>query len=930
MKKDYAVLHAHSTTGSIGDSILKIDDYVKKAKELGISALALTDHGSISSFVYFYKECLKNKIKPIIGCEFYYVDDSSIKDKSLEKRYHLILLCKNSNGLSNLIKLHNESHDVGFYYKPRVDLNMIRKYHKDLICLTACVAGKIPQLIINDNENIEKEISLLQDIFKDDLYFEIQPGKFSEQKKVNNYFCNGAYKIVATNDIHYLNASEYMIHNHHVKNARKDYTGADDLIYPDTVYYLMSRKELLDKLVESGVDSKSAEKSIDITLEIADKTNLILDQTVQMPSFFDSKEKEDAELFNLCFENLKALLPKISNPSDYYIRLCNELKTIKELGFSGYFLIVKDFIENAKSNHVAIGPGRGSAAGSLVSYLLGISIADPVKYDLMFERFLSVKRKSIPDIDIDADSGQRNIIYNHIIEKYGSDHCCFVGTLNFRKARSAIKDAARILNIDKDIADKIAKTIPMVTYESGEKQTDLTIDEALDLISDFKNIAQKYPKLIETAKKIERYPTSAGIHPAGIVISPMSLSGKVPLIRCKNDLLFSSSLDLDNIQDLGYVKFDILALGSLAAIDNTQRETGFYFDYSNEELFNDPEVWKLIGSKNTTGLFQISSKTYKTRMPKLKPKTIQELAACLALVRAPCISSGADKEYIDILSGRKDPQKIHEIYWNITKNTCGIVIYQEQVLKLCQAVGFDSETSYWILKGITKKHAEKVAEYEKEFYQLASKKMDLNIAKIIWARILDSAKYAFNISHAISYALLCYCSAYLKVHYPLEYMTNLLSKEYSKSNSNNIQDTIDECRRIGIEFLMPDINKSSWNFTVEKNKIRIGMSAIKGFGDKAFKHVSSLAPFETFEDFIQRAAGSKCNKKAIEYLIIADTFKELTGYKFLDLLTLYIFTIRKEDCDFSIKIGTELVDLFQNPSSIKTKILCGNYNKNIS
>ena len=906
-------LHAHDTFGSIGDSILKIPEYVKKAKELGIKALALTNHGSMSTFVNFYEECIKNDIKPIIGCEVYYADNRLIHDKEHKQANHLILLAKNNIGLENLIKIHNDAHNKGFYYKPRTDMTMLEKYHEGLICLSGCLASPL-------NTEPDKRIVILNKlkaIFKQDFYLEIQPGSFKEQILYNNSLALEAkthnIELVATNDIHYLNQEDAAIHDYHVKESRK-MAAHSEMVYPDTIYYLMNGDEIASRFVQTiNLNQGDIDRAIANTVKIADKCSVNLDNKQIMPHYSD-KIDEDVVLRNLCYKSLenKHLLEKYAERLDY------ELSVIKTLGFSGYFLIVKDIIDFCDQNDIARGPGRGSAVGSLVSYLLNISIADPIQYNLMFERFLSVNRTGFPDIDLDISPEKRPLVYQHIIQRYGSERCCFVSTFNIRKARNAIKAACRLLGYEVSIANLISKKIPYVNYDDeGEKHVNISIREAFNTVKDFRKIAEKYPDIVKLADKLEGYPCSIGIHPAGIVISPIPVINRYPLIKCKNESLMATSLDLKDVEKLSGIKFDLLALSSLKAIDKTLKEVKVKFDYNNKKLLNDPKVWKLIGSKNTTGLFQISSMTYKTRMPLLKPQSIQELANCLALVRGPCISSGADKRYIEYLSGTEEPQHIHDIYWEATKDTYGVVIYQEQILKICINIGFDSETAYKILKAVSKKKINLINEFKQEFYKLGiDKKIEQSKLDLIWAEIVNAGLYAFNTAHAVSYALVCYCSAWLKTYYPVVYLKNLLNNQYDKTlDQCSLDVLLAECKRYKIKFLNLDIRKSDWNFKIEDNKIRIGFCALKGVGETAYDEIKEYVRKTngkfTDHEFLENIQSRLVNKRVIQMLIgskaISNDIRELADY--------YFNQLRKEKkWDGSLKLGNYIQDITYDSS----------------
>lgn len=931
MLNSYAVLHTHDTFGSIGDSVLLIKDYVSKAKQMGIENLAITNHGSMSTFVNFYEECRKNLINPIIGCEVYFCDDRLKQDKEHREYSHLILLAKNYNGLKNLLTIHNYANIDGFYYKPRTDWELLEKYHEDIICLSACIASPLAKYLIYTEEGeedyigFEKTVLRLKKIFGADFYFEIQPGKFEEQLKYNSYLSAFSkkydIKLVATNDIHYLDKEDYLIHDYHVKDARKADISSE-LLYKDKVYYLMYKQELIDSFVRWGhLKEKDIINAVENTLEIAKKCHIILPEHNVMPKY-SSDIDEESFLQSLCIKKLAAFFGTVKYPinkKEYINRLSFELSTIQVLGFSGYFLIVKDIIDFCDNNNIARGPGRGSGAGSLVSFLLNISIADPIKYDLMFERFLSASRKSIPDIDLDIAPEGREAIYRHLKEKYGFEHCCFIRTYGMRKARNAIKAACRILNVNVKESNEISKTIPYIYYDKeGNKHSDVDIDEALNNISEFRRKAVKFPEVVSLAKQIEGYPSSAGIHPAGIVICPFNIMDRYPLVPCKNDYFMATSLDLKDVEKLSGVKFDLLSLSSLTAINKTIKDVGIRFNYTDESFFKDEAVWNLIGSSDTCGLFQISSNVYKSRMDKLHPKSIQELAACLALVRGPCISSGADKKYISILNGEEEPVRLHDVYWNATKNTKGILIYQEQILKICMNIGFNSEVAYKILKAVSKKKVNEIKKYKEEFYSLAAKKEILDdITDKIWQEILNSGLYAFNIAHATSYALLCYSSAYLMVHYPVHYLSNLLSKYYINKTADDsiLLDIISSCKKRGIKILPPSIN-SAWEFTVENNKIRAGFCSIKGIGKNCYQELLKHKNASTFVELLNNVSGRIVNKKSVLILILAGIFKKYEDNN-KNLIEHYIKDIRKEkEWDYKVKIGgTVSIDINKDDSN---------------
>ena len=875
----YIPLHAHTCGGSVGDSILKTTEYVKKAKEYGLDALCITEHGSLASMYEFYNECKKHDIKPIIGCEVYETKNRLDKDKNSEtsKRYnHLVLIAKNEKGMENLFRITNDAQINGFYYKPRTDIEFLKEHGEGIIALSACVAGKVPQAILNDDFELAKDaIQEYKEIF-DEFYLEIQPGDFEEQRIVNSGLIELSEKtdtpLVVTNDVHYLNEDDHIPHDAHVKIARK-MKYDDEMIYPDAVYWFMQYDDIIEAFNDS-IDEDILIEAIQNTVHIAKQCNVKLSDKVYMPQFYkDNPEKEEYQLVKMCFEKLESIKNTLKDPAEYISRLLYELDTIIKLGFPGYFLMVHDFINHARKKGIAVGPGRGSVGGALVAYLLGISVADPIKYGLLFERFLSIHRKSTPDIDIDFDSERRAEMFDYAVAKYGVNNCALVSTFQMRKARAAIRDAARVLDLDLEIADRAAKLIPQVYYDDdGEKTTDLSVEESLQVVPELEEMAEEYPELFDMAAKISDVPSSTSIHAAGILVSPVDLTTRIPLVCSNKEGINATALNLDDAEDAGFVKFDFLSLASLSVYEKTQQDVGFHFDYMTNE-FDDDKVWDLIGSKYTTGLFQISSRTYKSRMPRLKPRSIPELAACLALLRGPCISSGADKKYMEILEGKQEVDPIHPLYYEATKDTNGILLYQEQLMQIAVNFGFTLEEGYALMKVVSKKKIDKIKEFEDSFRSKAEEHgVPDEAMDRIWHVILDAGQYCFNASHATSYAILTYVSAYLKTYYPKEFLVNLLTNAYERKKKEEIKEALEDCRRLGFKFLPLDVNKSQWGFTIEEDMIRIGMCAIKGFGQKAANEIISKRPFKSFQDFIDRIAKGQCSKRSMIPGIFAGLF----------------------------------------------------------
>lgn len=926
----YIPLHVHSTFGSVGDSILKIDKYISKAKALGLPAVGLSDHGSLSQMFNFYYAAKNAGLKPIIGCEVYEVDNRLNKDKSdpqSKHYYHLLLIAKNNRGLKNLITIVNDSHINGFYYKPRTDLSFIAEHNEGLIATSACIGGRIPRLLLSGRYDEAKTmVEKYREIFEE-FYLEIQPGSFDEQIEVNRALVKLSKEtdtpLVATNDVHYLDKEDAVAHDAHVKINRK-MKFDDDPVYPDDVYWFMSKQDLVEAFGNS-IDNDIVEEAIENSVRIANICNVELESRVYMPAFYKDRKKETVVLYKRCFEKLESIKPLIDDPAAYMSRLLYELDTIDRLGFSGYFLMVADFIQSARERGIAVGPGRGSVAGSLVAYLLDITIADPIKYGLLFERFLSVHRTGLPDIDVDYDSENRNDMIRYAIEKYGFENCALVSTYQMRKSKQAIRDAARILGIDLDVADKAAKLIPSVYYDDdGEKVTDLSIGQSVEVVPKLAEMNEVYPELFSLAEKIADVPHATSIHAAGLLIAPVKLTDKIPLVRSNQEGVLATALELGDAERAGFVKFDFLSLASLSVYEKTQKDAGFRFSYTTNK-FNDKKVWDLIGSKYTTGLFQISSNTYKARMPRLKPKSIKELANCLALIRGPCISSGDDEKYMEIVEGKREVEKIHPLYDEATKDTYGILIYQEQLMQVAVNFGFTLEESYNLMKAVAKKKVDKLKAFEEDFY---SKGRALGVPEeaidAIWQKILVSGQYAFNQAHAVSYALLSYTSAYLKTYHPKEFMANLLTNAYNRKKTDEIREALKDIRRMGFQFLPLDVNKSNWDFTIEDGKIRIGFCAVKGFGKKAYEELEQHRPFESVEDFVEKVNKSNCSKRSVIPGIFAGMFDSF-GLSRKDAYLEYV-ELRGEEPEEEIRLQTkEIIRLDDDIEEYETAILGGQF-----
>lgn len=933
--KKYYPLHVHTCTGSVGDSILQIKDYIRRAKKYNLDAIAITDHGSMSAMYSFYDECVNADIKPIIGMEAYVVNDNTPKDSDHRYNYgHLVLLAKNQTGLNNLLKIHNLASIEGFYYKPRIEHKYLKKYGAGIIGLSACVGGEIPIAIKEGNLDRAEELILFYKDCFDDFYLEIQPGTFDLQIKVNNILVFLSKKtntdLVVTNDIHYLREDDYKAHDYHVRLKRKNFDNNDNtLIYPDKCYWFMNYERLCQSFVlTDNVTEEVISAAIKNASLIAHSCNVTLKNNVMMP-VFDPNIDESVRLEELCYSAMGKLAVKSKcNIAEYMNRLRRELKVIQDKGFCGYFLIVQDYVNWARTNGIAVGPGRGSAAGSLVSFLLGITQVDPIRYNLIFERFLDPSRNKIPDIDVDFDPDYRDNVMEYVIKKYGNNNCSQVSTLNIRHAKSSIRDSARALGYPTKIGDSIANAIKTTSYDDdGEKLMNPDIIASLDAFPEFAEKIDDYEDIINLAIDLENIPFATGLHAAGVIISPKDLTGIVPLIKSNKREMLATSLALDDAERL-LVKFDYLGLSSLQTISATEKIIGKKFDYTDSSLYEDKKVWEMIGAGNTVGVFQISSKTYRNRLPRIKPKNMNDLANCLALIRGSCIQEGTDETYMRILEGKENVKKVHPIFDEITKDTLGIIVYQEQVMNLAVGYGMTLSQGYDIVKKGAKKDKGALQKYRNEFVSCAIKKGVSNkLANQMFDLIEASSAYSFNRSHAVSYGMITYAEAYLKANYPLEYMSSFMTYLYTKNNTApaEFNEAIKECIRLGIKFLKPDINKSSREFTVENGMMRIGLCAVKGIGEKALNSVFESRPFSSMEDIFERIDKRTFSKTAFSVAIFSGMLDEIESGTRKSMYEKYM-TLRKEKkMPEEIKVNGKFMSLDAPRKNIEKNILSGNY-----
>lgn len=903
----YEILHLHSCDGSVGDSIIRVKALAAKLSSLGMKTAAVTDHGSLANIYSFSKVMQDKGIKPILGCEAYVVEDNLEKDDS---NYHLVLLARTQEGFSNLLALSANASTEGFYYKPRTDHKNLRKYGKGLIALSACVGGNIPKLLLTGKLAEADQLALFYASVFDAFYLELQPGDFQEQKLVNEQLLlmheRLGIPIVATNDVHYLNEEDWFEHDLHVKLGRKGKVNAEGIEYPDKCYWVMPPDRFHAALVKTGVPSEKALEAMQNSVIIAEQCHSDLFFDVKMPLFHSSKKAEQFSLRRTCYAQLQTLSNQFRDLPVYQDRLDYELSVIQQLGFSGYFLLVKDFLDYARSQNILVGYGRGSVAGSLVAYLLRITAVDPLKYGLLFERFLSIQRPEAPDIDMDYEALRRDEMFTYVRKKYGDDHCALISTYGIRKAKGALRDTARGLHIDLEIADKAAKLIPDSHYtDDGDKETNLTIAQCLDLQPELKEMSLQYPEWFKLAQALEGLPSTTSVHAAGTLVSPVPLQEYLPLIRSNKEGMLATSLTKKTVETAGAIKFDFLGLKTLDMIHEIEQMTGYAFDVY-ADTFDDPAVWSLIGSSCTAGLFQLGSYIYKKRLPRLSPHSIDELAAVLALLRGPCISCGLDESYMQIVEGKKEIESIHPLYDSVTKDTKGILLYQEQLMQFAVAFGFTIEEGYVLTKACSKKNQEKMASFHGRFLEKGLEKgVPADVLDRIWEIVKKMAAYSFNKSHAVGYALLSYATAFYKHYFPAAFYVALLNNAYGEdaaaTRKRKVNEAMKEIRAASISFLPLSLRDSSSQFTLEDGRIRIGLCAVKGMSASAIE-VQSLVG-DTLKDLIAQAPKKTFNKTCFVHGIFSGAF-DFYGKDRKELYQEFC-AIRKEKELETIKVGKE-------------------------
>tara|TARA_Y100000310_G_scaffold58345_1_gene53605 strand:+ start:7193 stop:10360 length:3168 start_codon:yes stop_codon:yes gene_type:complete len=872
-------LHVHSHY-SLLDGLPKIDQLLDYAKELGMDSIALTDHGVLYGAVEFFKEAKKRNIKPIIGCEVYVaLEEMTQKRPNIDdKRHHLILLAKNEVGYKNLVKLVTKAHLKGFYYKPRIDEKLLAKHTSGLIGLSACLQGKIPKLLLSKKIAEAEKIAIrYQEIFsKDSFYLEIQHhSNIREQKTVNNGLISISEKygipLVATNDVHYLKP--------------EDSDAQDILMLINTGARLSDQERLTLKIddfslrssQEMAEDFKETPQAIKNTKKIADLCNFQFELgKIKLPYFeVPSGKTPDTYLKELTLAGAKKRFGN-NLKKEILKRLDYELSIIKETGFASYFLIVQDFVKWAKENRIIVGPGRGSVAGSLISYCLNITNVDPLKYNLLFERFMNPERISPPDIDLDFTDRRRDEVINYVAQKYGKNHVAQIITFGTMAARAVIRDVGRALGYNYSFCDKIAKMIPM-----GQ-----TLNETLEKVEEFRQIYEsdeQAKKLIDSAKQLEGVARHASTHACGVVISKEPLENIVPLQHpTQNDENIVTQYEMHSIEDLGLLKMDFLGLKNLTIIEDTLSRI---YAVNNVSLdiekipLNDIKSYEILQKGQTVGVFQLESGGMQRYLKQLKPTEFEDIVAMVALYRPGPIQF--IPEFIARKHKKKKIEYLHPDLKPILESTQGICIYQEQLMQIAKKLaGFSLAEADILRKAVGKKIKKLLLEQQDKMIKgMIDNGIDKKIAERIWEWILPFARYGFNKSHSASYATITYQTAYLKANWTIEFMAALLTSE--RNDIERIAILIDEAKKMKLQVLPPDINESFMNFSVvpKTNQIRFGLLAIKNVGENVVKSLleerKANGQFNSIKDFVLRVNSKDLNKKSLESLIKAGAFDKL-------------------------------------------------------
>ncbi|SEA06988.1 DNA polymerase III, alpha subunit [Desulfuromusa kysingii] len=888
---DFVHLHLHSQY-SLLDGAIKLDELIARAKEFKMPAIAVTDHGNMFGAVEFYSKAMSAGIKPIIGCEVYVAPGSRFTKGnargSSEASYHLVLLCMNQTGYQNICHLVSAAYQEGFYYKPRVDWELLLKHNEGLIALSACLGGELPTLInLNHSDEALERARQMAEIFDDNrFYLELQENFLPEQAKANAGLIEIATKLhlplVATNDCHYLSREDSFAHEVLLCiQTGKTMDDPNRMRFPNDEFYVKSSEEMAKLFPDHP-------EAIANTIRIAERCNLELDfSTYHFPQYDKPADKSlDQVLEEQSRSGLEERLKEIRKVRDlseddlqiYHDRLEEELTCIEQMGFPGYFLIVADFINWGKDHGIPVGPGRGSAAGSLVAFAIRITDIDPIPYNLLFERFLNPERISMPDIDVDFCIYGRERVIDYVRQKYGPGNVAQIITFGTMQAKGALRDVGRALNIPYGEVDRIAKLVPTVLG--------ITLKEAIDQEPQLKTLIEKDPKIKELASislALEGLTRHASTHAAGVVVTPRPLPEYLPLYVDPKSGGQVTQYPMKYVEKIGLVKFDFLGLKTLTVIENAVR----IIRESKDEKFDlqlisddDKTTFDLLSRGETTGVFQLESSGMKEYLVKLKPSCFEDLIAMVALYRPGPLGSGMVDSFIKRKHGTEQFQYDFSQLEPILKDTYGVIVYQEQVMLIAQVLAnFSLGAADLLRRAMGKKKPEEMAKQKKIFLDgAAENKLNLKKAEAVFDLMEKFAAYGFNKSHSAAYALIAYQTAYLKAHYPVEFMAALLTEDME--NTDKVIKNISEVRAMGVEVLPPDINASARSFTVAEEVMRFGLGAVKGVGSAALDSIQEVRkdePFTSLQDFCERVDLRKVNKKVVEALIKCGAFDSLGG-----------------------------------------------------
>ncbi len=907
---DFVHLHTH-TDYSMLDGAITVDRLIKKVSEFGMPAIAVTDHGNMFCAIEFYKKANSAGVKPIIGEEFYVAPDSRHsreggKGRGGNTAYHLVVLAQNNTGYQNLMKLSSIAYTEGFYYKPRIDFEILKEYSEGLIVSSACIAGQIPSLVIGGRYEEARELAgRYKELFgRDRFYLELQYHGLKEQKTANEGLIKIASELdiplIATNDAHYLNRED--AYSHEVllcAQTGKTMSDENRMRFSTEEFYLKSLDEmrvLFSEYPDALFNTCKIADMVDVKLNLG---NPVL-PNFEVPEGFDL----NSYLRHLVEEGARKYYGDVLS-DEVRKRIDYELSVIANMDFPGYFLIVWDFINYARSQGIPVGPGRGSAAGSIVSYCLGITSLDPLKYNLLFERFLNPDRIEMPDMDLDFCADRREEVIDYVKEKYGYDHVSQIITFNKMKAKAVVKDVARALDIPFSEANEISKFIE-----------EDTLGKSLEKSPELKKMAssQEGRELLDISLKLEGLSRSAGKHAAGVVISKGPLTDYVPLYRDKDGSI-SSQYEKTTLEEAGLVKMDFLGLKNLTIIDSClkliEKHEGVKVDISNIPL-DDQKTYALLQRADTKGVFQLESTGMQNIIRRLGPTEFEDIIAIVALYRPGPLGSGMTDDFIERKKNSSLVKYPHDCLEPVLKDTLGVIVYQEQVMLISQLfAGFTLPEADKLRKAMGKKKMDIINALEEKFLAGAKKNdMDVNLAQDLYDSIKKFGEYGFNKSHSAAYALVTYQTAYLKAHFRTEYMTALMSAQPDKQD--DVIQYINDCKDYGIKVLPPSVNSSEFDFTIEDGAIRFGFGAIKGLGEKAIENIvavrEKIGEFSTLREFLEKIDLSVVNKGVMESLIKSGSFDELfeNRARLLDSIDLIIELARKYQKDIETGQG----DLF--------------------